>query len=60
MVRSRSWTGSTPANAPVMKMAESTPCPIKVEPMVRVHSQRPCVAIFSRAITNELRNSPAR
>ena len=30
-----------------------------VELMVRLHSQRPWVATLSRAITKELRNSPA-
>src|SRR3954468_22149259 len=39
-------------------MSESIPSPKIVEPIVRVHSQRPAVAIFIFASTNELTNSP--
>src|SRR3546814_1589172 len=34
--------------------------PISVEPIVRVHSQRPWVSSFIFAITNELTKSPAQ
>src|SRR6266700_1224231 len=50
-------------DAPKGKLVEitvSSPSPISVEPIVRVHNQRPFVAIFSFASTNELTNSPTR
>jgi hypothetical protein len=40
-----------PAKAIVMKMAESSPSPTIVEPMVRVQSHRPRVAPFMYAST---------
>ena len=43
--------GRIPMNAMAMKTAESRPCPTRVEPMVRAHSQRPRVAIFILART---------
>ena len=49
-----------PKNAIVRKTAESIPCPTIVEPMVRVHRNRPCVTRFSRASTYEFANSPTR
>jgi len=38
----------------------TSPCPTIVEPIVRVHNQRPRVRIFILARTRELPNSPAR
>src|SRR5262245_30295650 len=41
-------------------MSESTSSPAIVEPIVRIHSQRPFVASFILARTNELQNSPQK
>ena len=53
--------GNTPTRqATAMKIMESTPSPIRVLPMVRIHNQRPLVATFILARMTELVNSPAR
>ena len=36
------------------------PCPMTVDPIVRVHSQRPRVQSFIFAITKELAKSPSQ
>jgi hypothetical protein len=52
--------GITPAKASTVKMRESRPWPTRVEPMVRLQSQRPAVATFSLERTKELASSPTR
>ena len=47
-------------NARVINTRESSPWPIKVEPIVLAHNHRPLVAIFIFARTKELENSPIR
>ena len=44
-----------PAKASVTKMAESSPSPTTVDPIVRAQRKRPPVATFMRASTAELR-----
>jgi len=52
--------GMMPAKASVMNTAESSAWPTTVEPMVRVHSQRPFVAILSWPAHRRWANSPTR
>ncbi len=52
--------GIIPTKATVINTIESRPCPIRVEPIVRNHSQRPFVAIFILARTTALANSPIK
>ena len=52
--------GIIPQKAMLIKITVSNPSPMSVEPIVRVHNQRPFVAIFNLASTNELVNSPTR
>ncbi|GBD16615.1 hypothetical protein HRbin26_01513 [bacterium HR26] len=60
MVRSKSPPAMVPMKAMVTKTSESSPCPTRVEPMVRVQSQRPWVSSFIRERTAALANSPTR